>query len=160
MACRLVGTMPLSTPMLEYCYSNLRNKFQWILKPNSYIFIHENVFENVSCEMAGIFLRPQCVKATRSIALCITHWFTARVGPYCRYILILSYSTFVYVECYLVHYSLELRHIRTAYRVSALTYWGRNKMAAISQTTLSNAFSWAIVLEFRLKFHWNLFFRV
>ena len=41
---------------------NLRNKFQWNLKRNSYIFIQENAFENVICEMAAILLRPQCVK--------------------------------------------------------------------------------------------------
>ena len=41
-----------------------------------------------------------------------------------------------------------------------LTHWGRNKMAAFSQTTLSNAFSWMKILEFRLKIHWNLFLRV
>ena len=29
--------------------SNFRNKFQWNRKRNSYIFIHENVFENVVC---------------------------------------------------------------------------------------------------------------
>ena len=40
-----------------------------------------------------------------------------------------------------------------------LTHWGRDKMAAISQTTLSNAFSWMKLLEFRLKFHWSLFLR-
>ena len=38
-----------------------------------------------------------------------------------------------------------------------LTHWGRDKMAAISQTTLSNAFSWMKMLEFWLKFHWSLF---
>ena len=38
-----------------------------------------------------------------------------------------------------------------------LTHWGRDKMAAISQTTHSNAFSWTKMLEFRLKFHWSLF---
>ena len=43
---------------------------------------------------------------------------------------------------------------------SCLTHWGRDKMAAISQTTLSNAFSWIKILEFRLKFHWNLLLRV
>ena len=31
-------------------------------------------------------------------------------------------------------------------------FWGRDKMAAITQTTLSNAFSWMKMLEFRLKF--------
>ena len=41
-----------------------------------------------------------------------------------------------------------------------LTHWGRDKMAAISQTTLSNAFSWMKVLGFRLNFHWSLFLRV
>ena len=30
-----------------------------------------------------------------------------------------------------------------------LTHWGRDKMAAFSQTTLSNAFSWMKILEFR-----------
>ena len=41
-----------------------------------------------------------------------------------------------------------------------LTHWGRDKMAAFSQTTLSNAFSWMKILEFWLKFHWSLFLRV
>ena len=31
------------------------------------------------------------------------------------------------------------------------------QMVAISQTTLSIAFSWMKMLEFRLRFHWNLF---
>ena len=30
-----------------------------------------------------------------------------------------------------------------------LTHWGRDKMAAISQTTLANAFSWVKISEFR-----------
>ena len=38
-----------------------------------------------------------------------------------------------------------------------LPNWGRDKMAAISQTTFSNAFSWMKMYEFRLWFHWNLF---
>ena len=38
-----------------------------------------------------------------------------------------------------------------------LTYCGRDKMAAVSQTALSNAFSWMKMLEFRLKFHWSVF---
>ena len=41
-----------------------------------------------------------------------------------------------------------------------LTHWGRDKMAAIFQTTLSNAFSWIRILEFWLRFHWSLFLRV
>ena len=37
------------------------------------------------------------------------------------------------------------------------TYWDRDEMDAISQTTLSKAFSWMKMLEFRLKIHWSLF---
>ena len=41
-----------------------------------------------------------------------------------------------------------------------LTHWGRDKMAAIFQTTFSNGFSWMKMYEFRLTFHWSLFPRV
>ena len=41
-----------------------------------------------------------------------------------------------------------------------LTHWGLGKMAAIFQTTFSNAFSWMEVFKFRLTFHWSLFPRV
>ena len=41
-----------------------------------------------------------------------------------------------------------------------LTHWGRDKMAAIFQTTFSNPFSWMKLYEFRLRFHWSLFLRV
>ena len=41
-----------------------------------------------------------------------------------------------------------------------LTHWGRDKMAAIFQTTFSDEFSWMKMYKFRLKFHWNLFPRV
>ena len=42
----------------------------------------------------------------------------------------------------------------------ALTHWGRDKIDAISQTTISNTFSWMKMLECRLKFHWSVFLRV
>ena len=41
-----------------------------------------------------------------------------------------------------------------------LTHWGRDKMAAVFQTTFSNAFSWMKMYEYWLKFHWSLFLRV
>ena len=41
-----------------------------------------------------------------------------------------------------------------------LTHWGRDKMAAISKTTFSHAFSWMKMYEFRLRFHWSLFLMV
>ena len=40
------------------------------------------------------------------------------------------------------------------------THWGRDKMTTVSLTTLSNAFSWMTLLEFRLRFHWSSFLRV
>ena len=43
---------------------------------------------------------------------------------------------------------------------SIISHWGWDKMAAISQTILSIAFSWIKMLEFRLNFHWSLFLRV
>ena len=40
---------------------------------------------------------------------------------------------------------------------AGLTHWGWDKMAAVLQTTFSNAFCWMKMYEFRLKFHWSLF---
>ena len=48
----------------------------------------------------------------------------------------------------------------TYHKMGFLTHWGRDKMASVSQTTFSNAFSWMKIFEFRLKFHWSLFLRV
>ena len=39
----------------------LGNQLQWNFNQNSNIFIHENGFESVVCEMAAILSRPQCV---------------------------------------------------------------------------------------------------
>ena len=44
--------------------------------------------------------------------------------------------------------------------VLKLSYWGRDKMAAMFQTTFSNGFSWKKMFEFWLKFHRSLFPRV
>ena len=43
--------------------------------------------------------------------------------------------------------------------LNGLTHWGRDQIDAISQTTVSNAFSWMKMLEFWLWFHWSLFLR-
>ena len=52
-------------------------------------------------------------------------------------------------------YSLNLHSLNK--HKGELTHWGREKMAAISQTTLSSAFSWMKLSEFRSKFHWSFF---
>ena len=51
-------------------------------------------------------------------------------------------------------------HVTVMFFHHLLIHWGRDKMAAFSQTTLSNGFSWMKILEFRLKIHWSLFLRV
>ena len=53
---------------------------------------------------------------------------------------------------------IRQRYIQLA--VLALTHWGRDKKAAIFQTTFSNAFSGMKMFKFRLRFHWSLFQRV
>ena len=51
---------------LNQCWNivnwTLGNKLQWNFNRNSNIFIEENTFENVVCEMLFISSRPQCVK--------------------------------------------------------------------------------------------------
>ena len=54
---------------LNQCWNivnwTLGNKHQWNFNRNSNIFIEENTFENVVCEMLFISSRPQCVKTRR-----------------------------------------------------------------------------------------------
>ena len=58
----LAGAKPLSKPCWNIVNSNLRNKLKWNHRQNSFIFIQENAFEIVVCEMVEILYRPQCVK--------------------------------------------------------------------------------------------------
>ena len=45
------------------------------------------------------------------------------------------------------------------FQCQGIIHWGPDKMAAILQTTFSNEFSWMLMYEFRLWFHWRLFLR-
>ena len=60
----------LSLHYLNQCWNivnwTLRNKLQWNLKQNSYIFIEENAFENVVWKMAAILSRSPCVNQAHS----------------------------------------------------------------------------------------------
>ena len=58
------------------------------------------------------------------------------------------------------HYRNMMRIISDSLKKKSLTHWGRKRMAAISQRTFSNAFSWMKIYEFQSKFHWSLFSRV
>ena len=48
-----------------------RNKLQWNVNRNSYIFIQENPFANVVWKMVAMLSRPQCVKENYSILFAI-----------------------------------------------------------------------------------------
>ena len=56
----------VSSHYLNECWNivnwTLGNKLQWNFNQNSYIFIQENVFENVVWKMAAILSQPQCVE--------------------------------------------------------------------------------------------------
>ena len=56
----------------------LGNKFQWNFNRNSNIFIHENAFENVVCNIASISSRPQCVKC---VYICKFGKWVAKAKP-------------------------------------------------------------------------------
>ena len=48
--------------MLEYSSIGSDNGLLWNIKWNSYIFIIENAFESVICEIVAILSRLLCVK--------------------------------------------------------------------------------------------------
>ena len=68
-----------------------------------------------------------------------------------------------YFSLFVVTPAVKLERRRDLYALTifkfkcSLTHWGRNKMAAIFQTTFSNGFPWMKIYEFRLNFHWRLF---
>ena len=74
--------------------------------------------------------------------------------------------TISFIQIFQGHWANELKNIQIYFYVQmiaawqGLTHWGRDKMAAISQTTSSSAFSWMKMFEFWLKFQWCLFLRV
>ena len=111
MACRLEGAKPLSEPCWIIINWTLRNKLQWNFNRNSYIFIQENVFENVVCKMPSISSRPQCVKrkphcilwSWSHIVPC--HWGIFNLIGICNLIVILFHQ---HPNCTIHTYYLKL----------------------------------------------------
>ena len=67
------------------------------------------------------------------------------------------------LKVYIFDMNLEITNLSLHLHLpgaNELTHWGRDKMAAILQTTYSNAFSWMKMYKFWLRFHWNFFPRV
>ena len=67
-----------SSHYLNQCWnivnSKFRNKFQWNVKPISYIFFQWNTFENVVCEMAASLPQSQFVNPALSNAAYMWRW--------------------------------------------------------------------------------------
>ena len=59
MACHLFGAKPLPEPVVTYCqldhWEQISVKFNWNFK----LFIQENAFEYVICEMMAMFTRVE-----------------------------------------------------------------------------------------------------
>ena len=62
MACRLISANPLSETMLIYYQLDPWNKLQWNSNENSNLFIQENAFGNVVCEMASVLCWPHMLR--------------------------------------------------------------------------------------------------
>ena len=62
-----------------------------------------------------------------------------------------GHINFVIWVCFLVYKLYELQH------TWIISHRGRDKIDAILETTLPNAFSSVKIVVFRFKFHWNLF---
>ena len=60
----------------KFVNSNLTNNIQWNHMRNSNIFVQENAFQNVVCEMAAMLSRPHCVKCiiNTMMFLCTSSW--------------------------------------------------------------------------------------
>ena len=71
--------------------------------------------------------------------------------------IVIEIHTFSFKKMHLKMSSAKRRLFRVG--LDELTHWGQDKMAAIFQTTFSNAFSVMKIYEFRLRFHWSLFLR-
>ena len=71
MACRLIGTKPLSEQMLEHCqldpWEQTSVKFQ--SKFIYMCFIQQNLYENIVWKMAIVLSQPQCVNPTGTVRI-------------------------------------------------------------------------------------------
>ena len=71
-----------------------------------------------------------------------------------------AFNYLVMNHCHCARWQTFISPIEDQQKGSLWTHWGRDKMDAISQTTVLDAFSWMKMYELRLKFDWTLFLRV
>ena len=75
MACCLLGSKPLSEPLLTYSQLNHKEKNQCNINWSSNIFFQENVFETVVWKIAAILSQPQCVKSSETTIESLCYYF-------------------------------------------------------------------------------------
>ena len=103
------------------------------------------IYEPISCALPVKLVSGECHKTSM---ITILHWYRKLLGDVRQ-----QGITWANVDQDLCHHRAPQGH-------NGLTHWGRDKMAAVSQTTLSNPFSQMKMLEFQLRFHWSFFLRV
>ena len=92
--------------------------------------------------------------------LCISNAVLPGLVRHCALAIFSTTGTWVVKLVWQCQSAIPVRRIPQlcwAWAELVLTHWGRGKMAAVSQTMFSNAFSWMKMYEFRLKFHWIMF---
>ena len=125
-----------------------------------FIVFQENACENFVGKMLAMLFNFQCVNSLCSFDAIWQHrsvWILDQVMVCC-----LMAPSHYLDQCWLTNKSVLWYSPDSNFPWSAmkLTHWGQDKMAAISQTPHSNAFSWMKMVEFLLKFRWSLFLRV
>ena len=120
MACRVVSAKQSSTPLLEYSYWTPRNKLQWNLNLNPYIFNQENAFESVVRKMTAI------LSWLKYVEFADISYFEA-ISSHYRYPTIISHVyiclTFMLgIERYILFGEIRKRHHHAVYH-ARLYYW-------------------------------------
>ena len=131
---------------LNQCWLNVNwiliNNHQWNLNRHSK-FSFKIASENAVCKMADLSLYLNVINM-RKCFLTFTPTATSTTDDIQK------------LKWFKIHWKLHSFNASCHH----LTHWDRDKMATISQKTLSNAFSWMKMFEFRSKFHWRFFLRV
>ena len=90
---------------------------------------------------------------------CLIYWLPLQNNSFCS-IFIFSYHPQHLQSCRHINaMASQITMVSIVCSTLCLIHWGRDKMAAISQTTFPNAFSWMKMYGFRLRFHCSLFQR-
>ena len=190
MAWRLPGAKPLSEPIMGNSLTHMRQwvsslrlsdinvSLNWIIIGSGnglapvqcwiivnwtasiviLSFSFKKCIQNVSWKMAAILSWPQGVKELFKWVKPVSHnWQNTFMNLWCATITQVDSGSRFNITTLSYQYKWMVLSLP---QWMGLTHWGRDKMAAISQTIFSNTFSWMKMYEFWFRFTWNLFLRV